>query len=264
MSARSTRTWRGLAVALSTLVLGGAVTLAGQAWAHEGAHKGTKGPHGKGVRGSVECSGVAPTAVAHDLIVPAGKTCTILAGTSVRHDVVVRRGATLTDEGGQIGHDIRADDPAGIGIGGGTGAGGQPILGSVRHDVSLAGVSGAGPGRLGANYVCGTQIGHDLVVKRSSASAGEWVIGDTDAGLCSQGNKVRHDLRVRGNANRVDVSDNNVPARWAIGHDLTVQGNALAPVVESNTVRHAASCQANRTQDGDGTPNVAGRRNSCG
>ena len=255
MPALSTRKRCGGAVALSMVVVAGALALGGQA----SAHKGKKDAHG-----SVRCSGVAPASVAHDLVVPAGGSCTILAGTSVGHDVVVQSGATLIDEGGQVRHDVRADKGAGIGIGGGTGPNGELVRGSVRHDVSLSGVSGAGPGPSGVNYVCSTDVGHDLVVAHSSASAGEWVIGDADPDLCSQGVKVGHDLRAQDNANHLDVSDNNAPSKWAIGHDLNVQGSGQPPMVESNTVRHDASCESDHARDGDGSPNTAGHHNSCG
>jgi hypothetical protein len=227
---------------IAAIVMAGMLALAGQALAK-------KGPK------NVKCEGTAPAVVKHDLIVPKGTTCTIAPGTTVGHDVKVEKEATLIDEGGEIRHDIQAKQPSGIGIGGG---------GSVRHNVSIDGTTGAGPGTSGTNFVCSSQVGHDLVIQHSSANAGEWVIGDSDPSLCSHGNRIGHDLRIQENENHVDVSDNNNPAKWAIGHDLDVQHNATGPVVESNTVRHDANCQADRTQDGDGTANTAGGKNTCG
>src|ERR1700730_17380267 len=254
MSAQTTPKRRASAALALSVVLASALALAGQA----SARKGSK------AHGGVKCSGVAPASVAHDLIVTAGQSCTLPADSSVGHDVVVQSGATLIDEGARIGHDIRANKAAGVGIGAGIGPKGELVRGSVRHDGSLHGVSGAAAGSSGTNYVCSTDIRHDLVVAHSSASAGEWVIGDGDPGLCSQGVEVGHDLRAQDNANHLDISDNNVPAKWAIGHDLTVHGNAQPPVVESNTARHDASCQPDHAQDGDGSPNTSGHHNSCG
>ncbi len=209
----------------------------------------------------VICSGPVTSNVAHDLIVPAGSfQCMITVGVQIGHDVIVQPGGHLWDRGGQVGHDITASQPAGIGIGGF----GTPQGGSVGHDITIDGVTGSGPTR--DNFLCNTHVGHDVTVENSAASATAWDIGDFQPECGSGGLTTGHDLNVINNQNSVDVSDNNEglpPPPNAIGHDLNVFGNALAPVVESNTVSHDANCQSDHTTDGDGVPNVAGHNNTC-
>jgi hypothetical protein len=214
--------------------------------------------------GDATCSGTAPPNVANDLIVPAGTTCTIGPGSKVGYDVIVNQGATLLNQGGQIGHNIQATAPAGIALGGGTAPDGTFLRGRVGNDVTVNGITGAGSGI--ANFICSTDIVHDVVLTNATSSAGEWVVGDTDPELCRFGNTVGHDLVVQNNKNLIEVSDNSQgPAPpYGVGHDLRVTGNTQAPVVEGNTVFHDAVCQSNLTSDGDHEPNVAGHTNTCG
>jgi hypothetical protein len=215
----------------------------------------------------VNCTGVQSTNVPYDLTVPAGKTCTITHGTLIGHDVNVYRGATLIDNAGIIGHDINGYQPKGIGIGGfGTQSG------LVGNDITINGVSGAGPGTVtkGANYVCNTGIGNNLYISNSTALAGPWIIGDRDEECTGGGNEVGTNVTVSSNHNRVDVSDNEegtFPYSVGIGMNLTVTGNlvsATSPVVESNLVGQNATCQAGTKKDADGTPNtVGGANNGC-
>jgi hypothetical protein len=214
---------------------------------------------------NVNCTGIQSTTVPYDLTVPAGKTCTITPGTVIGHDVNVSLGATLIDNAGIIGHDINANQPKGIGIGGS-----QPGL--VGNDITINGASGAGPGTVtkGANYVCNTLVGNNLSIQHSTAAAGPWIIGDRDEQCTAGGNQVGANLTVSSNGNRVDVSDNEegqYPYAVGIGMNLTVTGNfvsATSPVVESNLVGQNATCQAGTKKDGDGTPNtVGGTNNGC-
>jgi hypothetical protein len=208
--------------------------------------------------GDVTCTGFAPAIVPHDLIVPAGGSCTILPGTTVGHDVVVNAGATLVDSAGMISHDIKADKPASIGIGG---SGPAPAgSGSVGHDVQINGITGGGPGGFGDNYVCNTKIGHDLTIQNSLAGAGFWLVGHPAE--CTGGAvTVGHDLVAQNNANFVDVGT-NAPPRGGIGHDLTVQNNPGGAFVFSNSAGHDATCQNNTPFGGFG--NTAGHNNTCG
>jgi plastocyanin len=212
--------------------------------------------------GNVVCNGTVTGDVPHDLIVPAGDTfCFIPPGTQIGHDVIVQPGGRLWDQQGSVGHDITANQPAGIAIGGFD----TPQGGSVGHDITILGVTGNGP-RGGVNWLCNTHVGHDVTIANSASTAGKWDIGDLEPECGGGGITTGHDLNVVNNANQVDVSDNNEglpPPPFAIGHDLNVLGNALPPIVESNSARHDANCQSDHTTDGDGVPNVAGHNNSC-
>ena len=221
--------------------------------------------------GDQTCTGTEVATVPHDLIVPPGATCTLQPGSSVGHDVIVNKGATLIDNAATVGHDIRADRPAAIGIGGN--GPGQP--GSVGHDVRINGTTGATASN--DNYVCNTTVGHDVSVEGSAGGAGQWFIGDSEAQCGGGGVQVTHDLTVKNNANHVDVSENGTNPAGAfgglaggVGHDLQVTGNlAGAPngyVVEGNVVGHDATCApAPNLSDGDFVANSAGHKNKgCG
>jgi hypothetical protein len=208
------------------------------------------------VGGSGNATCPTATSAANDLVVPAGATCTLGPTDVIGHDLIVQRGATLIDLGAAIGHDIHADSPAAIGIGSG---------GRVGHDIQINGTTGTVPG--GANSVCNTTVGHDLVIQGGASGSGPWVVGDFDEGCFGGGVLVQHDLNVQNNKVHVDVSDNGTnPGGLAggVGHDLNVQNN-LGQAVESNVVGHDANCQPKQTaadKDGDGIPNLAGHSNN--
>ena len=210
---------------------------------------------------TVNCSGTQSTNVPYDLNVPAGKTCTVKKGVAVGHDIIVNTGSTLIDQGANVASDIQATSPKGIGVGGG---------GSVGHDIQITGTSGAGPGTVhaGDNYVCSTQIAHDLSVLNSTSKAGQWIIGDIDEECTAGGNLIGDNLNAQGNQNRVDISDNKQgqpPYAGGIGNNLNLSGNKVtstSPIVESNYIGDEANCQAGTKMDGDGTHNVVGVQNN--
>src|SRR3954471_16198213 len=138
-------------------------------------------PAALGEGGDVVCNGTAPKAVAHDLVVPEGATCVITPRSQIGHDVRVERGATLINHGGRIGHDVHADDPAGIGLG----SNGKSLLGRIGHDVHISGVTGSA--LAGNNFICSTRIGHDVHIEHGAASAGPFVIGAQS--FCTHGVK---------------------------------------------------------------------------
>ena len=209
---------------------------------------------------TVNCSGTQSTNVPGDLNVPSGKTCTVKAIT-VGHNIDVNSGATLIDQGATVANDIQASSPKGIGIGG---SGSTP--GKVGHDIEIIGTSGTGPGTVhaGDNYVCNTQVGHDLQVLNSGSKAGQWIIGDRDEECTGGANLIGNNLYVQGNKTRVDVSDNKTgvpPYMGGIGDNLYVTGNTVtstSPIVETNFIGFTATCQFGTKMDGDGSHNMVG------
>jgi hypothetical protein len=164
--------------------------------------------------------------------------------------VIVQPGGTLIDRGASIGHDLKANQPVGIGVRGG----------SIGHDVQIDGVQGSGPGANGDNYLCDALIGHDVQIKNGAAGAGQFVIGDAPDCYNDPSNTIGHDLQVQNNANPVDVSNNGV------GHDLHVQGNGGGTDVAYNQAGHAAQCQNNAaplTGLGNSAPLNQGCVNHC-
>ena len=246
-------------------MIAAAAALAPLAFSAHGVQKHHLLAHTAG--GNVNCSGIQATNVPNDLSVPSGKTCTILPGVKIGNDVIVNSEATLIDNAAVIGHDIDANQPKGIGIGGF-----GSTMGSIGHDVNVTGITGAGPGTKtpGDNYICHTAIKHDIEVRYSASKAGEWLIGDVDEECRGGGNQIGNNASIRDNANRVDISDNMQGESSfiaGIGKNLTVTGNLVSlitPVVESNFVAGNATCQAGTTKDHDGTANVVdGRNNGC-
>ena len=176
--------------------------------------------------GTTTCNGVfGGTGPA--VSVPAGATCSLIPGTIVSGDVRVGKGATYVGRGVQIGHDLYADHPTGLGI----------TDGRVGNDLTVTGLGGGGPGTAGDSYICQTSVVHDLVVQAGTAGAGEIAIGDQPD--CSGGSTVGHDLVVQRNADAVDVTRNQVT------HDLTLQGNSGGTVVSANNAGGVAKCTPN-------------------
>ena len=209
------------------------------------------------------CSGVLAAGTYQDVTVPAGATCNINKTNTILHDLIILKGANLVDFGASVGHDVTANAPNSIEIGGVSG--GNP--GTVGHDIQIVGITGTSPTGNG-NYVCNQHVGHDVVVEDSASSASEWFIGDpgvTGGNLFGCGNDVGHDLVAANNANVLDVSGNNptdfMNPNAGIGHDLTVTNNTAGTTVSLNTAGH--DC----TQSGDhpysGTGNSAGHSDNC-
>ena len=113
------------------------------------------------------------------------------------HDVRVAAGGTLIPAEARVGHDLTADNPAGIAV----------LGAAVGHDLRIDGVSGSAAGS--GNYVYATTVGHDLVVRSGLGSAGGFGVGRTGGG-----NTVGHDLVVAGNANTVTVIGNSIGHRF--------------------------------------------------
>lgn len=207
------------------------------------------------------CTGVLAAGTYQDVTVPAGATCSISKGDNILHDLIILKGANLVDFGASIGHDVTANAPNSLEIGGVSG--GNP--GTVGHDIEIVGTTGTSP--TGTNYVCNQHVGHDVVVEDSASTASPWFIGDpgNNSNLFGCGNDVGHDVVAANNANPVNVSGNN-PTDFenpnaGIGHDLTVTNNTAGATVNANTVGH--DC----TQSGDhpysGTGNSAGHSDNC-
>ncbi len=136
-------------------------------------------------KGADSCTGTLADGTYKDVVVPRGASCSIGADVSITHDLDVGAGATLVLTGATVGHDLRASAPAGIGISGA----------QVGHDVTITGTTGAGPGRYsGNNYICGTAVGHDLIVADSAKGAGPWNLGTPPE--CDAPNQVGHNATV--------------------------------------------------------------------
>jgi hypothetical protein len=177
----------------------------------------TSQPTGRGLTltplqpGTTVCNGTYGGTGA-DVIVPSGATCMLASGTTVTHDVTVEPGGTLIDPDVTVVHDLVAHSPAGIGIN-------NDIVG---HDLRIDGISGGADG--GGNYICGTTVGHDLVIQGGLSSASRFVVGSGSG--CSSGvNTVGHDLVVAANMNAVAVGLNSV------GHSTRVQGSSVTLAV---------------------------------
>ena len=195
-----------------------------------------------------------------------GPNCVINNLDNILQDVTGQPGGSLIDQAATIGHDLQAKNPVYIGIGGnGPGQGG-----SIAGDVNITGVTGSVAGDSNNdNYVCNTQIGHNLVIQNSASTAGQWYVGDSDPECTGGAVQVGNDLNVTKNKNQVDVSENGTnPAAGSgglaggIAHDLNVTGNAAGFVVEGNVVGHDANCNPGPgVTDGDSAPNTAAHNN---
>jgi hypothetical protein len=142
------------------------------------------------------------------VVVLAGATCTLTSGTSVTHDVVIEPGGLLIDPDVTVLHDLIAHNPVGIAID-------DDMIG---HDLRIYGVTGAAVA--GWNHICGTTVGHNLVIADGSPSAGGFAVG-AGTGCTSGPNTVGHDLLVSGNANNVVVGQNSV------GHETRIDGDSF-------------------------------------
>jgi hypothetical protein len=163
-------------------------------------------------KGTTTCTGFFG-GTGKNVKVPAGATCTLRAGTHVKHDVKVQPGGTLIAADVAIGHDLEVDDAAGVQVDGG----------SVRHNLSVKGVTGT---PAGGNYVRNVTVGHDLEVKDSSAA------------IVVSGNTVRHNLKVEDNRpGGATVSANSA------GHTASCKGN-VPQAGSGNTAKKKNTCPA--------------------
>ena len=209
-----------------------------------------------------QCIGTLPPGTYGDVTVPPGQVCFIDKTNTITHDLTVLGGARLRDDGAYIGHDLRANNPASINV-----SDFPPSSGTVGHDIHIQGTTGPGSlGSTGDNWICDTQVGHDVVVQKSAATAARWVIGDNGEpfyGGC--GNSIAHDLVVKDNANRVDIGGNNptggLTTVAGIGHDLNVAHNHGGTTNNNNTAAHDCTQSDNSPYSGNG--NAAGGNNSC-
>ena len=174
--------------------------------------------------------------------VPSGVTCR-LTNVTVTNDVNVQSGGTLLMKQSSIGHNLKADHPAGIGI---------YLNSSIGNDAVIDGVTG-GSGD-GYNYICYTHVGHDLNVVNSAASASPWAIGSSAD--CGVSDTVDHNLNVNKNKNAVDVSRNHV------GNVMSVTGNTGGTTVQDNQVGSDANCGSNSPPTSY-SGNTAGGKNTC-
>jgi len=212
-----------------------------------------------------QCVGVLPPGTYGDVTVPPGQTCLINASNRIEHDLTVLDGARLRDDGAYIGHDIRAKNPASINISDRGAPANAPAF--VGHDIHIQGTTGPGSlGSTGDNWICDTEVGHDVVVQKSAITAARWVIGfngEPFYGGC--GNRIAHDLVVKDNANRVDIGGHNptggLTTVAGIGHDLNVAGNSGGTTNNFNTAGHDCTQKDNHPYSGNG--NVAGNNNNC-
>lgn len=214
-----------------------------------------------------QCTGVLPPGTYGDVTVPPGDTCIINASNIITHDLTVLQGARLMDRGAYIGHDVRANSPASMDMGGVPN--GPP--GTVGHDIHIQGTTGPGSTSV-VNLVCNQQVGHDIVVQKSLGTATAWLIGDPGQAVFGGdfygcGNNVAHDLVVKDNANSVDVTGNrvgaynNTGAPAGIGHDLRVENNSGGATVNLNSAGHDCTQSNNSPYSGNG--NTAGNNNNC-
>jgi hypothetical protein len=178
--------------------------------------------------------------------VPSGGNCTLVPGTMITHDVKVQLGGALNDEGAIIGDNVHADQPAGIGIRGG----------SIGNDIQIIGLTGAGPGSGGDNYICNTTVGGNVDVQNGAVGAKPFVIGDPPDCSGSPSNTIGGNLSVRNNADPVDVSDNQ------ISNDLAVENNTGGTVVANNHAGKHAKCQGN-SPPATGAGNTAPKNQGC-
>jgi hypothetical protein len=213
---------------------------------------------------AAQCIGTLPPGTYGDVTVPPGATCALNNSHTITHDLTVLDGARLRDDGAYIGHDLRARNPAWLNI---TDALFNVAAGTVGHDIHIQGTTGVSPSHGGDNFICDQEVGHDVVVQKSAILAGRWVIGDDDDpafyGGC--GNDIAHDLVVKDNANRVDISGNSPTGGLntvaGIGHDLKVANNSGGTTVKRNTAGH--DCTQSNNSPYVGADNSAGNNNNC-
>jgi hypothetical protein len=208
------------------------------------------------------------TNVSGNLTIASGAYCVVTA-VNIANSIIVDSKATLIDKGASVSNSITATSASGIGIGGASST--QP--GFVGQSISISGTTGSGPGTvdMGSNYLCNTNVAGSAQITGTATGAGQWIIGDRDEDCSNGANQITNNLTVTNNKVRVDISDNEEgPFPYSVGIDqsLLVTGNLVtttapyAPVVESNFIGQAATCQTGTRMDGDGTKNIVEQGNS--
>jgi hypothetical protein len=195
--------------------------------------------------GTTTCTGVYGGS-GNNVTVPSGATCTLLLNTDVLDDVQVQPGATLIDKGAEVGGDIVANSPQGIGIGGG---------GLVSGSIEVTGLAGGGPGAQSNSqaepdsYICNTTVESDVRVQNGASAAGPIDIGDAADCPAGQGNTIGGSLLVEGNQDKVDAAQNHVE------DNIDILNNTGGTVANGNVALNDAVCQNN-------VPAVTGQGNT--
>ena len=199
---------------------------------------------------NVQCTSTLATGNYDSVVVPAGASCTVPSGVQIFRNLTVRAGGTLTLQGGTIGNDLRATDPAALNLSGA----------SIWHDLRVDGGHGAHPGpddgagpgeRPGPGHadrpapapgpasstsgpltICALTVGNNVDVRGGSTV----VVGDTSHG-CGSGLTIGADLRVDRSTGPAYVGDNSVM------HTLRVQNDASGGEVVRNRVGNDATCE---------------------
>jgi len=196
--------------------------------------------------GTTKCTGVYG-GTGNSIIVPSGATCTLLSSGDVLNNVTVQAGASLIDQGAEVGGDILANRPQGIGIGNGA---------LVSGSIEITGLAGGGPGAKSDgrsesdSYICNTTVERNVRVQKGAATAGPIDIGDTADCPAGQGNMIGGSLLVEGNQDQVDTTQSHVE------DNIEITDNTGGVTATDNVALHNAVCENN-------TPAVTGQGNTA-
>ncbi len=154
-----------------------------------------------------------------ELTVPAGARCTLAPGTKLSKNLRVQPGGTLVAEGVSIAGNLVAQDPVALQLGGGH-------ANTVAGNLQVVGLSGSS----GANLICNTRVGANLLVSGSSSHAGPIELGGDGAGPDCAPDSVRLNVNVSANADTVEVLGDRLEGEVLLSDDsgpVAVEGDVI-------------------------------------
>lgn len=188
--------------------------------------------------------------VTGNLTVPANSSCGLTQGSTIGNDVTIDQGGSFFIGGTTIGHDLNANHPNLIELGDPNNGTTATVIG---HDVNINGTTGTFPF---GEFICQTQIGHNLTVQGTAPGTTGWDIGFPEPFNCARnstpGDSIAGDATFSNNAGAyLDVGDST------FGHDLTYNGNTgIFDNLTDNSIVHNCTQSNNHPYDGSG--NTAG------
>jgi hypothetical protein len=188
--------------------------------------------------------------VVHNLTVPADSSCGLTQGSTIGNDVIVDPGASFYIGGTTIGHNLTATDATLIELG-------DPNNGTtetvIDNDATITGTVGGLPY---GEFICQTQIDHNLSVTDTASTASGWDIGAPEPANCGRnstpGDIIGNNATFTNNEGAyLDVGSNQV------GYNLSFKGNVEGfNDLTNNTI--ANSCSQNYNHPFSGSGNTAG------
>jgi hypothetical protein len=194
-----------------------------------------------------QCTGTMTGTINGNVLVPPGASC-LLSAAHVIGSVTVGAGATLTGTGSTIDQNLSATDAANVLF----------LGGHIGGNVAITGLTGGGcASGLGANTITG-----NVTYANSAAGSSFFEIGGGTCGGTGFANTIGGNVNISGNQGAVQLNGDGATGGNNIGGSVVVAHNTGGGMINSNTIAHNLTCNAN-VPAYSATGNSVGGANNC-